>query len=317
MDIGVLQDVARGRLPIGDWDWLFFAPDDFLPMSIDFLESFRRLATGENVALVGSRLSSGPGIAEHCRTGAFMIRRDVTEQLQFPADPITDCHQCGNFEFKSHNMLRQVRDLGYAVAFLDHIEKRVIWDSHHEGWEQRLAEFPCRDLCDIFQQYETDKFTLHSYGPVYQELLQDRQSCPAPVLEIGVQRGLSLRSWRDYFAIAPIHGIDVNPDSMLPDEPRLKTHLCDVRDATRLTGIAHEFGPFQVIVDDGSHFLPDMLAAYAVLRNFLTPDGLYVIEDVPTTEMMELYSSWPNTECYDLRAIKGRSDDIMIVIRNR
>ncbi len=225
MDIGVLQDVVRGRLPTGEWDWLFFAPDDFLPMAVDFLTSFRRLAAGDNVGLVGSRLSSGPGIAEHCRTGAFMIRRDVAEQLQFPADPITDCHQCGHFEFKSHNMLRQVRDLGYGVEFLDATEKRVIWDSHHEGWEQRLGEFPCPDLCDIFQQHQTDKLTLHSYGPVYQELLQDRRTCPVPVLEIGVQRGFSLRSWRDYFTTALIHGIDVNPDWMLPGEPRPKKRI--------------------------------------------------------------------------------------------
>ena len=316
MDIGVLQDVVRGRLPIGEWDWLFFAPDDFLPMSIDFLEPFRRLANSGNVALVGSRLSSGPGIAEHCRTGAFMIRRDVAEQLQFPADPITDCHQCGRFEFKSHNMLQQVRDLGHDVAFLDPIDKRVIWDSHHEGWEQRLGEFPCRDLCDIFQQYETDKFTLHSYGPVYQELLHDRRACPAPVLEIGVQRGFSLRSWRDYFHTADIHGVDINSDWMLPAEPRLQTHLCDVQNFARLSQIAREHGPFQLIIDDGSHLLSDILAAHAVLRSCLTPDGIYVIEDVSSTEMLDLFRAWPNADCRDLRAIKGRSDDMMVIIRN-
>lgn len=245
-----------------------------------------------------------------------MIRRDVAERLEFPADPITDCHQCGHFEFKSHNMLRQVRDMGFEAVFLNENDKRVIWDSHHEGWENRLHEFPCQDINDIFQFYGTDKWSLHSYGPLYDTILKPYRQTAQRILEIGVQNGFSLRAWRDYFHQADIHGVDVNPAAMIINEPRIRTHLCDVRHGTALTRIAQQNGPFDVIVDDGSHEPADMLQAYAVLRNYLAPNGLYVIEDIPTPEALDMFRQWPGAECHDRRHIKGRADDMLAILRS-
>lgn len=324
LDIGALQDSVRNRLPIpNDWDWLFWTPDDFLPMAVDFLEPYRRAIQNPNVALVVSRLTSGTGIAEHCRTGAFMIRRDAAERLSFPADPMTTVNQCHDFEFRSHNMLAQVRGMGFEATTLSPDDKRIVWDSHvgqgqltdEDRCEDRLSEFPCLDLGDIFELHGTDKGTLHSYGPVYESLLSAQRDDPRPVLELGVQYGQSLRAWREYFTAATIHGIDCNAAAMIRGDARITTHLVNIREALKLTRLARTHGPFQLIVDDISHNPDDVLPALATLWPFVADGGLYVIEDVQTPALLDMFSGWPGAVVFDRRSVNGRSDDMLCAIR--
>ena len=55
-----------------------------------------------------------------------------------------------------------------------------------------------------------------------------------------------------------------------------------------------EVGPFDVIIDDGSHRSEHIRATFAILFPLLTPNGVYVVEDVQT-------SYWPE---------RGGSEDI-------
>ena len=104
---------------------------------------------------------------------------------------------------------------------------------------------------------------------------------------------------------------------MLSGEQRITTHLCDVRDLPGLTRVAKECGPFQVIIDDGSHQLGDVLCAYHALWPFLVDGGLYVIEDIQNQEILDLFAAWPGAVIYDLRAIRNRYDDVLVVMEKR
>jgi len=97
----------------------------------------------------------------------------------------------------------------------------------------------------------------------------------------GYRPGASLRAWRDYFLNGVIHGIDVQPDTLVLDEPRIVTALVDSTNAETVRAflMKNEDG-FDVIIDDGAH-IPRL--QIETLRNFypaLKPNGLYVIEDV-------------------------------------
>ena len=327
LDIGALQDLIRGRLPdVGDWEWLWWSPDDFLPMAVDFLDPFKRAAQGPNVGLVVARMTSGIvngiRVAEHCRTGAFMIRRDAAERLAWPADPIHTGSQCHEFEHRSHNMLAQVRNMGMDTIELDDNDQLIVWDSHvgqgqctdYDRAVYRLAEFPCPDLGDVFELHGTDKGTLHSYGPVYEHILSSRRQRPEAVLELGVQRGHSLRAWREYFETAHIHGIDNDIDTMIRGDNRITTHFCDATNVVRLAKVAKEHGPFQLIIDDLNHAPVNTIATFAVLEKYLTDDGIYVIEDIQHEAVLELFGSWRGAVTYDRRRIQGRNDDMLVAI---
>lgn len=314
MDLGVFQDAVKGRLPIPEWDWLFVAPDDFLPMDVEFLRHFRTLADSPNVALVGSRLWHPDGMAPVCRSGGFMIRRDAAERLQWPRDPMTTKDDCHDLETRTHHMLQQVLGMGFEARFLPPSLQSIIWDTHHESQLNRWREFPVRDMCDLFHYWGTDKSTVHSYCDVYSEICRPFRQTTFPILELGVHTGVSLLAWRDYFPNSQIHGIDINPAAMIKDQERITTHCIDTCDPHTLSAFAARHGPFQMIVDDASHVLVDMLQAYAVLGSFLTDDGIYVIEDVPDPASMEVFERMPDATCLDRRAVKGRFDDIMILL---
>lgn len=315
MDLGAFQDIVKGQLRMPEWDWLFFVPDDWLPMDLDFLAPFRRIATDPKVGLIGARSNAIPalGVPLHCRSGGFMIRRDVARRLGFPADPMLSRDHCYALEWGSHNLMRQVIEMGCDVRFLNDSESRVFWDQGHEQQEHRLSDFPAKDLCDILHYSGTDKSSHHSYCDIYEELCAPFRDTTAAILELGVHEGKSLRAWRDYFPNAPIHGVDINPNSKIENDPRITTHITSMLNLDSMSQLASQHGPFQLIVDDASHVTNDMLTAYSILGSFLTPSGLYIIEDVQDQASIDIFKRLPDATVYDLRHVKGRYDDILVV----
>jgi hypothetical protein len=128
---------------------------------------------------------------------------------------------------------------------------------------------------------ESDKW-LH-YFPFYEELLANHVGSPARVLEIGVQRGGSLRTWRRYLGDrAVIVGIDIDPACAAHDDPAngINVRIGSQGDPKLLKAVAAEFGPFDVIIDDGSHIASDIAASLNHLfGDALRPGGKYLIED--------------------------------------
>lgn len=152
----------------------------------------------------------------------------------------------------------------------------------------------------------SDKGTTHSYVDVYEELLAPYRSIRARVLEIGVQYGYSLRLWQEYFDDGFVWGVDIAP--VLGGVPGLI-----LGDAT------HELGlpwGWDIIIDDGSHRVHDQAATYQLLYPRLAPGGLYVIEDVQSDADCEKLLTVAPFEVIDLRNVKGRYDDVMLVARS-
>jgi hypothetical protein len=54
-----------------------------------------------------------------------------------------------------------------------------------------------------------------------------------------------------------------------------------------LKRIAEEIGAIDIIIDDGSHYNEHVITTFKVLFPFLSPEGIYVVEDTQT-------SYWPD-----------------------
>ena len=122
------------------------------------------------------------------------------------------------------------------------------------------------------------------YFWVYQEVFGPRRKDPMRVLEIGVFQGSSLRMWKTYFTHAKtvIVGIDIRPDCIQHDSPRDRVHvrIGSQSDPDFLQRIVDEFGPFDLIIDDGSHQSSHMIASFNILfANGLKDSGIYFVED--------------------------------------
>lgn len=96
--------------------------------------------------------------------------------------------------------------------------------------------------------------------------------------------GNSLRMWQQYFPRALIHGIDIT-EKRHRYGPRVRTFQGDQNNSTFLQKFCHEMGPFDIVIDDGSHINADVKKSFDVLFPHLTSPGLYVIEDLEKSYM--------------------------------
>jgi hypothetical protein len=137
-------------------------------------------------------------------------------------------------------------------------------------------------------KHGTDKWGLHFYTPVYHRLFCHLRERPLRLLEIGVggynfqtTGGASLTMWADYFPSAEITGVDI-AEKRLALGPRIAVFRGSQDDPQFLAHVCKERGPFDIIIDDGSHICKHVVASFNILFPELADGGIYVIEDVQT-----------------------------------
>jgi tetratricopeptide (TPR) repeat protein len=142
-------------------------------------------------------------------------------------------------------------------------------------------------------KHGTDKWGPHFYTPVYHELFCHLRDRPIQLLEIGVggdalktSGGASLAMWAEYFANGQITGIDITEKHLTLD-PRVRVYRGSQDDSALLKKVCDERGPFDIVIDDGSHVPKHVVASFHILFPVLRDGGMYLIEDVQTT-------FWPN-----------------------
>jgi hypothetical protein len=166
--------------------------------------------------------------------------------------------------------------------------RQVLGDRAVIRMQRTVAMTVRRNLTALAIVYWSDKAGAHRYTHHYERHLRHLRRRSLRLLEIGVGGydsptwgGASLRMWRDYFPHGEIHGLDIN--EKLIHEPRIQIHRGDQADEDFMRALGHEHGPFDIIVDDGSHRNAHIRASFAALfRDHLAPGGMYVIEDMAT-----------------------------------
>ncbi len=125
----------------------------------------------------------------------------------------------------------------------------------------------------------------HGYVRVYGGALARLRERPAKLLEIGLSIARdgktcpSLAMWADWLPEADILGIDIQDFSGF-GHARCRTRVVDQTDIVALRALAHEEGPFDVVIDDGAHLSDAQQVSFFALFPALKPGGLYFIEDL-------------------------------------
>ena len=95
--------------------------------------------------------------------------------------------------------------------------------------------------------------------------------------------------WHDYLTSQRIKnrvvGVDINPEArMRSDESRsIMVEIGDQTDANFLSDVSSRYGPFDIIIDDGSHICEHQRVSFEILFSQLKPRGIYIVEDVCTS----------------------------------
>jgi hypothetical protein len=138
-------------------------------------------------------------------------------------------------------------------------------------------------LNKIAQSYGTDKSSdIHNYCVKYEKYLPFNRYDELNILEIGILNGKSLKTWKEYFYRSKILGIDITPECKQFEEERISVEIGSQADSEFLKEIKLKYGPFDMILDDGSHMNSHVLYSFQYLWNNVKPGGVYIIEDCGT-----------------------------------
>ena len=179
----------------------------------------------------------------------------------------------------------------------------------------------------------TDKDTTHCYvDQFYEKTFAEYQNKEISFLEIGVSLGASFRLWKEYFVNAKtIVGIDNRPEVVL-DEFRSIDGVTYYFEDAYSENIISKLSKYDIIIDDGAHYVETQLKALDLYLPLLKDGGIYVVEDIDGStvngrEKIE-YSivkqkfienlkekEIKSYEWLDLRHVKNRPDDTLLVIK--
>lgn len=144
---------------------------------------------------------------------------------------------------------------------------------------------PDNELFRIFSA-DTDVHKWHHYFDIYTRYFERYRDRPITMLEIGVFRGGSLRMWKKYFhPDSTIVGIDIDKSCLAHEiaDQNVFVRIGSQADPAFLAEVNGEFGPFDIILDDGSHKTHHQIISFgALFRPALRDGGCYMVEDVHT-----------------------------------
>jgi hypothetical protein len=131
------------------------------------------------------------------------------------------------------------------------------------------------------------------------------------LLEIGVAGGGSLQVWRKYFGPnARIFGLDINSECKRFESPGTQIFVGSQGDPKFLEHLAHEIGPIDILIDDGSHAYNDQLTTFHALFKHVRKDGLYVCEDLCSSYWAEEYHGGICRSGTYVEFLKGLIDEL-------
>lgn len=123
-----------------------------------------------------------------------------------------------------------------------------------------------------------------NYFSIYEKEFSRWRGRAPRVLEIGVYKGASLKLWKSYFGESSVLvGVDIDPECSQYASPSDQVHvrIGSQGDRDFLRSVAAEFGPFDLIIDDGSHCSSHQIASFNALFDVgLKMQGIYFVEDL-------------------------------------
>ena len=137
----------------------------------------------------------------------------------------------------------------------------------------------------FFKIARSDKFEQYSdmYNLISVLISQDKKM---NILEIGIgghdkefSGGNSILALKYMYKNSKIIGLDFENKKFLEDS-RIKIFQGDQSKFDDLNNIVKQYDNFDIIIDDGSHFVNHQFASFEFLFKYLNDGGLYIIEDI-------------------------------------
>ena len=128
--------------------------------------------------------------------------------------------------------------------------------------------------------YDYEKKITHKYSVFYEKYLKKNKKKKLSILELGSHEGKGIASFYFFFPNANFYGANINPFQMKYTSKRITELYVDVSCKEIVDNLANHINEdLDLIIDDASHNLKDIILALPILFRKLKQNGFYVIED--------------------------------------
>ncbi len=148
-------------------------------------------------------------------------------------------------------------------------------------------------LDELFNSYGSDKadfFKLnnsqgHGFSKFYSKHLEHLKNKEIYILEIGSYAGASAAAFSKYFPQSKIFCLDINISNFKYASKKIKVYGVDIKNEKQNLEIfnnifsKYNINSFDIIIDDGSHNLSDILFSFRFFFQYLKKEGTYILED--------------------------------------
>ena len=148
-------------------------------------------------------------------------------------------------------------------------------------------------LDELFHHYGSDKANIfkktnsqgHGFSKFYTQNLDKLKDKEIKILEVGSFAGASAAAFSKYFKNSSIYCFDVNISNFIFSSKSIHVYGLDINNIKKLKetlekiNIQTNSNYFDIIIDDGSHYLSDILFSLKNLFKYVRKGGLYIIED--------------------------------------
>ncbi len=151
--------------------------------------------------------------------------------------------------------------------------------------------FDASSLDELLHHYGSDKANIfnktkgHGFSDFYSNKLEFLKDKKINILEIGSYAGASAAAFKKYFKNSQIYCLDINISNFKYCSKDISVFGLDICNEKKLNKTLDRIKSkkgietFDLIIDDGSHNLSDILFGFKILFKQLTKKGIYILED--------------------------------------
>lgn len=154
-----------------------------------------------------------------------------------------------------------------------------------------------REIFDAHDGKLVNKWT--HYFEVYDRHFAKYRGKECFILEVGVSHGGSLQMWRKFLGPkARIIGLDNNPNCKSLEEPGLEIIIGSQSDRNFLRQLKKDLPKFDILIDDGGHYMDQQIITYEELFDHVKDDGTYLCEDLHTSYWEKYGGGYKHEDSY-------------------
>ena len=145
----------------------------------------------------------------------------------------------------------------------------------------------------LFHEYGSDKANVfklnqqpgHGYSIYYEKKLEPYKNRDLNILEIGSYAGASAAAFIKYLPKSKVYCFDVNISNFKYKSKNINVYGIDINNTKKIVKTLNKifseqnFNQFDLIIDDGSHNLSDILMSFKFFFKYVKNKGLFIIED--------------------------------------